>query len=192
MTFVQSFCVLDSEYRFLYVGGDWDAFARANKAPKATGDAIANTSIFDQIEGFEPRAFLNAALFAVRDSGKPFVLDYRCDSPRVRRFMRMTVSALRGDRFLMVHDFLHEEDVGRALVSWAVVPNAVNQKCSVCCSVLYGEVWLDPFLARNPHPNMVRPSLCPECRTRTASQIAAMELQAASGRDNVVRFGRRA
>ncbi|MFM2356699.1 MAG: hypothetical protein RLZZ528_2435 [Pseudomonadota bacterium] len=192
MTFVQSFCVLDAGHRFLYVGGDWDAFAQDNGAEAATGEAIAGSTLFDHIEGFETRAFLNAALFAVRDCGKPFVLDYRCDSPRVRRFMRMTVSPLRGDRLLMLHDFLHEERVGKTLLPWIVAQDGVAPKCSVCCAVQYGEVWLDPFLARNPHPARVQAGLCPSCRALTAGRIAEMERRTELQKDNVIRLPRRA
>lgn len=185
---IQTNCVLDEANRFLYVGGDWDGFAEANGGQAAAGAAIGGRPVFDFVQGFETRTFLNAALFAVRDRARPFVSDYRCDGPGIRRFMRMTIAPLRHGRVLMCHDFLHAERAG-AEVATLFAPGARARKCSVCCAVEFGDVWLDPFEAGRGHPHHVSYTMCPDCRGRLGVELARMAertVHPAAGR--VLRF----
>ncbi|MFN0113127.1 MAG: hypothetical protein ACKVPY_00465 [Paracoccaceae bacterium] len=191
MDFIQTYCVLDEGDRLLCVGGDWDAFAEENGGADCTGANVAGKHYFSGIEGFETRSFLNAATFAVRDRKRQFVMDYRCDSPVIRRFMRLTVSPLRHNRLLMVHDFLHEEKAGDPGPVWLFAPDAKVRKCSVCCSVEFGEVWMDPYLSKHPRPQFVTYTMCPKCRKHAADSLSVastpMRLET-----KVVRFSRRA
>jgi hypothetical protein len=86
--------------------------------------------------------------------------------------MRMTMSPLRNDRLLLVHDFVHEERSGESNVSWLFAPDARARKCSICCAVEFGDLWMDPFDATNPHPHFVTYGMCPECRRMVASKLA--------------------
>jgi hypothetical protein len=175
MDYIQTFCVLDSGNRFVCVGGDWDRFAEEQGSDESTGLQVAGKSIFHSVKGFETRSFLNAALFAVRDRQRQFTLDYRCDSPDVRRYMRMTVSPLRSDRLLMVHDFLHEEHIGSGGVTWLFAPGAKARKCSLCCSVEFGEIWLDPFETDLPHPHFVTYAMCPDCHEKVSGTLSGAQ-----------------
>lgn len=189
MNEAQSFCILDHANRIVSVGGRWDEFARENDGDDCLWHEIAGRSIFRSVTGFKTRCFLNAALSAVRNTGQDFVFDYRCDSECVKRFMRMTVTPLPRDRLLMVHDFLAEERIGSDGVRWLYAHDATSRKCSLCCSVEFGRVWIDPFELDEPHPQFVTYAICPHCERRAAGALGDTDPDWQDS--NVIRFHRR-
>jgi hypothetical protein len=188
MDCVQSFCVLDQNNVIVYVGGDWDRFAHENGGRAATGAQVSGRALLSCVRGPQTRAFLAASIAAVRETGKQFVMHYRCDSPGIRRFMRMTVVSLRAGRVLMLHDFLAEDKVGTTQVSPLFADRADVVKCPLCCSVLYGQIWMDPFLPDEPHSHHVHYEMCPDCRG-TAGGLLKSSVAVADP-DVVVRFAR--
>jgi hypothetical protein len=190
MEFIQTFCILDGANRILQAGGSWDSFAAANDGEMAKADRVRGMSVLDVVEGFDMRALIAAALASVRQTGAAFVMHYRCDSPGIRRFMRMNATALGGGRLLILHDFLREERIGDGAVRWLFAPDAQARKCSICCAVEFGQVWIDPFETPDPHPAHVRYTICPECHDRASGILRLRRRDRGGG--VVLRFPRSA
>ena len=92
--------VTDTEgvVRLLGVTG-WCHFAAANDGLELTPVAVLGMSLFDMIAGEEVRDAYRAMHDTVVGGVRPRVcFTFRCDAPDVERWMRMSISLVRGER----------------------------------------------------------------------------------------------
>lgn len=101
--------VLDSENVIVAVGGDWDGFARANDAPDLIGAAVIGRPLLDFISGKVTRGYVLRLLDRVSEHAQSIELDYRCDSPETRRFLRMHIMPLAAGGVRLRHRLLRQE-----------------------------------------------------------------------------------
>lgn len=87
---------IDRGDRIVAVNDAWDAFAEANRTPHLVKDKIVGQSIWDSISDLTTRELYAALLTQVR-AGRRVEFGFRCDSPALRRDMRMALTA-EGDR----------------------------------------------------------------------------------------------
>ncbi|GEM_PF-1370756 len=171
LKFFQSFCVVDSSLRILWVGGDWDDFARSNGGVSALSNTILSTRLTAHIADRATADRVSQMVQAVLETRRPLHLDYRCDAPhQVRRF-RLTIQPMKHGRAVMVHQLLDAVQVDPPMVAWRYDPLARSQKCSVCGAVLVDQTWLDPTLPEFEHPSRVGYTTCPTCDARIAAAL---------------------
>jgi len=178
--FHQVHCVLDDQYRLLWVGGDWDEFARSNGGANAQANDVLSTSLFAYVLDAPTRLALTTLIEAVRETHQPLRVDYRCDSPTVLRRFQLTIQPMKENRVLLVHDLRDARSFERPLTAWTFDPAAAEVKCSFCCALHSGGDWIAPENLDTPHPAAVRYTLCPPCEQGIAQEIARL-------RTNVVR-----
>jgi len=77
------------------VGADWDAFAAANGGASLAGSHVVGRSLFDFIAGDETQRIYQLLLRRVRALDAPIIVPFRCDSPDVRRHMRLEIRPAR-------------------------------------------------------------------------------------------------
>lgn len=82
---------IDRYDRIRSVGGGWDTFAAANDGAELDSSGIINTSFWDYIFGDTTIQVYRQILTAAR-AGKVMEFDLRCDSPDLRRFVKMVIS----------------------------------------------------------------------------------------------------
>lgn len=70
----------------------WLAFARENGAAELTESSVLGRSLWDFVEGEALRAVYSDIHARVRAAGKTATFYFRCDSPLLKRHMRMTIS----------------------------------------------------------------------------------------------------
>lgn len=73
---------------------EWWDFARENAAAQLSEEAVLGRSLWQFIADADTRGILRLVLARARSGQKPAPLPFRCDSPELRRFMTMEVSAL--------------------------------------------------------------------------------------------------
>lgn len=164
--------ILDANNRILACGEAWDRFARENDAPELATRDLLGRSLEDFVSGKVTRAFLADLLVRVRKRGHTLVIPYRCDSPRVRRFMRMEIQPLAQGRVRWRHWILRTEPL-----PWAVTLEIAPQRrrdtyirCSLCGRMRWQDSWIEPLslvLAAGLPPARALPvtyGLCPACR----------------------------
>ena len=135
MKFLQVYAVVDSEYRVLWVGGEWDEFALSGGANSAMSNAVLSTSVMAHIAGAETRAETAKMIEAVLQHKRTLRLEYRCDSPSMARKFLMTIQPMKDDRALMVHDLKDAWHYSPPLNRWHYDPSAKDVKCSFCGDV---------------------------------------------------------
>lgn len=100
---------VDAEDRIRMVGPSWLEFARENSAPELTETAVTGRSLFDFIAGEVPKRLYHLLLDRVRRTRQRIRFPFRCDGPRVRRFMEMHITPLPGGRVRFTGRLLCEE-----------------------------------------------------------------------------------
>ena len=178
--FHQVHCVLDDQYRLLWVGGDWDDFALANGGRSAKANEVLSTSLFAHILDASTRRAMTVVIEAVREARLPLKVDYRCDSPTVLRRFQLTIQPMKENRVLLVHDLRDARSFERPLTAWTYDPDATEVKCSFCCAVQHGSDWIAPEDLETPHPAVVRYRLCPACEAGIDEAVVRLRDAAAT------------
>jgi hypothetical protein len=80
-----------------FVNDAWLRFAAENAAPTLPREVLGS-SLWRHVAGVEVRHLYQHLVAKVRNTGREVSTPFRCDSPGVRRFMRMRISALPQDR----------------------------------------------------------------------------------------------
>lgn len=173
MKFQQSFCVVDSSLRLLWIGGDWDDFARRNAGERALAVNVLATPLDDHIT--DPRTADKVAQMVqtVLNTKRPLRMEYRCDSPDEMRRFRLTIQPLKDNRAVMVHDLRDAIRLEIPMTVWTFDPDARDMKCSMCGSIEMAGSWVDPLESRVSHPETVCYTLCQSCEARADAAINA-------------------
>jgi len=91
---------VDEDDRLIHLNANWYQFAEANQAKELTNPAILNCSIWDFIVDSETRAIYEMLFAKVRISKEVVDFPFRCDTPTLRRFMRMELQPQPNDAIL--------------------------------------------------------------------------------------------
>lgn len=173
LKFQQSFCVVNSSLRLLWIGGDWDDFARRNDGEGALSNNVLSTPLTAHITDIRTADKVTEMIRVVLDVKKPLRMDYRCNSPHEMRRFRLTIQPMKDNRAVMVHELRDAITLETPMREWAFDPNARDTKCSMCGSVHMREKWVDPLESDQPHPERVCYTLCEGCEARADAAIMA-------------------
>jgi hypothetical protein len=83
---------VDRADTLVWVNSWWLAFARENGAAEITEQSVFGRSLWNFVDDPLTRKIYSELHGRIRATRKPVVLPFRCDSPSVRRDMRMTIS----------------------------------------------------------------------------------------------------
>jgi hypothetical protein len=135
---------IDAEGRIVAIDGLWDEFAAANGAPRLTRANVIGTLLLDHVVGLEPREIASLLLWRAR-SGHAVSADFRCDAPSLRRFLRMEIVPLPGERVRCSSILVREEERPAQALLDPRVPRSDDMLpiCSWCRQARAGEGWLE-------------------------------------------------
>lgn len=123
---------LDPRNVVVDVGGDWEAFARANGGADLTREAVLGKPVEHFFQGAEVVQVYLALFEKVRREQRPLTINFRCDGPACRRRLRLSLSPLP-EGFLSVETEVLEETSREAvpLLDKEAVRN--EEHLSICC-----------------------------------------------------------
>lgn len=151
------------------VSGGWNDFAQANAAPDCVGELVVGTPLKMHVADEDTWRLL-MDLYTRARTGSSVALDYRCDSPDAKRFMRMHVLPEADEALLIRHEVLRVEEQARpTTILRGEGPGEPMLQCSLCCSVLIDQKWQDPFNVATGRFFVVTSTVCPGCRDAAAS-----------------------
>lgn len=165
---------LDREDRIRSVDPPWAEFARENGAGHLA-DAVVGTSIWDWIAGAEVRHLYRQLFSRIRETGGSTRFPFRCDSPALRRFMELEISALAEEGLRCTTRLVRTEQ--RPPVP-LLDPNAPRSgellaMCAWCKRVRASrELWLEVEQATSElrlletAPPAITHTICPDCAAR--------------------------
>jgi len=156
-----------------FVSDQWLAFARENGAGNLSAEAVLGRSIWDFIADQPTRDFYRQVFSSVRTTDRPAVVPFRCDSPTLRRFMRLEVRHQVGCGIKLKSILVRAEPCERRQVLDGETPPCDRRitMCSCCKQVLIeplGWVSLDaanhhPHVCPDDHRPSIRYEVCPAC-----------------------------
>lgn len=88
---------LDGDDRFVFGNEAWDAFAKENGAPELAGKNLVGQPVWLHIGDFEAAGVYGKIFSRVRKDRVRVRLPFCCDSPDLRRYMRMEIRPWRGN-----------------------------------------------------------------------------------------------
>lgn len=167
MKFLQVYAVVDTEYRLLWVGGEWDEFALQNAAQHALANHVLSTSLMSHIAGDDTRKVTARLIDTVLETKRPLRVNYRCDSPSMARSYQLTIQPMKDNRALMVHDLKDAWHFSPPLNIWHYDPNARDCKCSFCGNIRFaGDAdWTNCDDIGERHPTYVFYEICNCCQS---------------------------
>lgn len=173
MKFQQVYAVVDSEFRLLWVGGEWDEFALQNAAQHALANHVLSTSLLAHIAGDDTRRLTARLVETVLQTKRPVRVQYRCDSPSMARSYQLTIQPMKDERALMVHDLKDAWHFSPPLNIWHYDPNAKDCKCSFCGDVRFGggPDWTSCDDIGDRHPTHVVYEVCARCQDTVAEAV---------------------
>lgn len=107
----------ESEYRYSVDAADtiiavddaWLAFARDNDAPHLGEEAVIGAPLFGFLYGDETKRLYRLLLDRVRSTRRTLTVPFRCDGPKVRRFMELRIELRDADQVEFAGRMIHEE-----------------------------------------------------------------------------------
>ena len=166
--------VLDADNRICRTKGPWDGFVLANLGPggegmEALAENVIGLSLNDFVQDEPTRMLLSALADSVRLLRWERHLDYRCDSPTMKRFMQMKLEPGPLDTVILTHKLLRTEPIQPAfyVLTASSGETARGRRCSLCNKVRIGDAWVEPdhnLAQRVPQPYAIKHTLCPICQ----------------------------
>ena len=172
---------IDRENVITSVGGDWDAFAAGNEAAALCGSSVVGRSLFEFIDGEETQRIYRLLLRRVRALDAPILVPFRCDSPEMRRYMRLEIEPLR-ERAVEFRGVLVAAEPRphlRLLARNAPRSEPLLVSCSFCLRIrLPDDEWVEAedavvrlgLLARERIPRLAH-GVCPACKAKLYDRL---------------------
>lgn len=172
---------VDARDTIVSVSPEWLAFARENGAPELTEQAVTGRSLWHFIDGTATVRLYQAILQRVRSTAEPTVLPFRCDSPTLRRYMRLEINS-QPDAGIRFDGWLERVEPCTRLnlldVQFARGENVLTL-CSMCKRALVepaGWLELEDAAARlhlfeEKQVPQLRQTVCPRCNAAAGVSV---------------------
>lgn len=166
---------IDASDRVVFVNDGWLAFAHANGTHSLERERVLDQPLWSFITGPETAHVYRMIFGAVRRSGAPAVIPFRCDSPDRRRYMSLRIAPWGRDGLELEGRSLREEPRSPVALLDAEASRGSDLLvlCSWCKRVRMGEAgdrWVDVEeavceLRLFDEPRLPRLShgICPSC-----------------------------
>lgn len=156
---------VDQDNVIVRVNAAWDSFAHDNDGAALANDAVLGLNLLDSISGRVSKNFTLAVLELARRGERAIAFDYRCDSPRVRRFMRAQVSADSSGSVHYVHQHLYSETFPHLVTFKTAAQRGRDtlMRCSICNHVRSDGLWRTPDSGHGDALIEVIYGVCPSC-----------------------------
>ena len=138
---------LDKNNRILSVGGPWDEFAQANGGIAACASRIQGRLIWEFVSGDITRMWIEVLLQLVIVRQETMERTYRCDSPDLKRFMRMRITPDGSGILRVEHALLSvEKRINPVYVRPLALASGrrARFRCGICGRIENEGAWVEP------------------------------------------------
>lgn len=157
---------LDKDDIIIAVSPNWDEMALENGAPDAISNHVIGKKLWTYIDGFETQLYLNSIFFACRMDMQPFEILYRCDAPETKILYRLSVKPELDEGLTLNHNIVHTKQKLDGQRVTAFSDHYDQTRCSICCSFLIGENWIDTFGSPENRYFAKSYGICPKCQAK--------------------------
>jgi hypothetical protein len=163
--------VLDIDNNIIAIQGSWDAFAYDNNATEISATQVIGKPLLRYVSGNVTRQFWTDVFLKARNAFSPVSLDYRCDSPSLRRFMNLSVTVdneVEGRlRLRSTCLRIEERDTPVIIERARERSRETSTRCSVCNKILCRDQWTeaDDLNSSNSKVLQVVYGVCSNCKS---------------------------
>jgi RNase P subunit RPR2 len=100
-----------------------------------------------------------------------FSILYRCDAPHVRRLFRLSIQPEDKGALKLNHTLVHSKKSFETRKVLVFKDHYDCTRCSVCCSFLVGENWIDTASLPDERYFPKSFGVCPDCRDTAIKEI---------------------
>lgn len=160
---------LDVNNNIVAVNQSWQSFALANNAPELSHDHVIGKPLMQYISGNITKRFWETFLEKVRLANAVMHLNYRCDSPDLKRFMQIKAYRNESDGLYFESILLRTESRPINIYFKRAQQRGADTKvrCSFCNNILHKNHWIEAEnLVTGNHPVTldVIYGICPVCQ----------------------------
>ena len=168
MSMTKTVYLLDKLNSIISVDGSWDEFAAENEGRRVRASDVCGRSIWEFVTGDATRMWLETVFNIVRFRESAIERPYRCDSPELKRYMRMHVIPEKGGILRLEHHVVGTEERATPIYFNFCSDQAgksLRVRCSMCGRLKSGETWVEPqaHFGDKPLHVMVAYSVCGDC-----------------------------
>lgn len=164
--------VLNAADQITSVGDGWDEFAIKNSAPDVVAKNVIGRRYWEFISGKETISYLTSIFFACRMDMQPFSILYRCDSSDEKRLFRLFIQPGQDKILTLNHQLIHSTACGPEEKVVDFENRYDGTRCSICCSFLVGDNWVDPFTCPDTRYFAKSYVACPKCSEEAQSELS--------------------
>lgn len=136
---------LDHEDKIVRVGPGWDEFALDNDGRGVVSAEVVGCALWDFVTGETTQMWIESLLGFVRVMEREITRPYRCDSPMVRRYMKMTVTPVPGGLLRLEHLVSRIEPRPHPvhMLAAGTLRHAHSLRCSNCGKIRVDGQWVE-------------------------------------------------
>lgn len=137
---------LDQSRKIIDVSGPWDEFAVENNGRDALAGRVRGRLLWEFIKGDATRMWMDTLINLAVVTGRQVERLYRCDSPDLKRNMKMTIIPGYDTLIKIEHQLLSTERKhvsSRFHYSGDDLPG-IRKRCSICGRINSPEGWSEP------------------------------------------------
>jgi len=168
---------IDAHDRIVDVDEEWERIAC--EGPRTCRHEVVGQDLFDFVVGDATRMYLTAAFMAARTTGTDRIHTYRCDTPTLKREMRMTVHPEEDGGITVRHELIRSTPL-KSPRHFVTDEQAGWLRCSVCLRLRHPRagLWLSPESARalGADPVRVTYGVCARCDRAREGQPASDDI----------------
>ncbi|MGC8925272.1 MAG: hypothetical protein ACP5LO_04500 [Calditerrivibrio sp.] len=148
---IQNSYLLDRNLNIIDLHPNWDLFVYENSGDKKfLKSSILGRNIFEFIKGDSVRMWFESLITLVKFSNRSITRNYSCDSPDVKRFMKMRITPQEGGQIKFDHYIISLTKIPiKAKMHFYNNAENIITRCSVCNRFLYHEKWQEIELVAN-------------------------------------------
>lgn len=135
---------IDKDDRLIEVNDQWETFAEENEGGATLRpENVVGRSIWDYVRGQSLQKIYRSLIEKVRVEKKSVEFDYRCDSPKFKRFMALTIEPWRDGIVKFTSRTKRIERIEDPVRFIVPTGGRVTRRCSVCNRFGVSDRWLE-------------------------------------------------
>lgn len=137
---------LDGNDNIISVNQSWDQFALDNDGAHVISSDILGESLWKFVHGDVTRMWLETLFTLARLRGTAVERPYRCDSPDIKRYMRLNIVPENSGTLRVEHITLSTELRKSPVYMQAAkrLSANVSLRCSICGRMEFDNAWFEP------------------------------------------------
>lgn len=161
---------LDIHNNIVAINGFWQSFAIENNAPELTENQVIGKPLMEFISGNITKEFWQSLIDKARSVNEALLIDYRCDSPDLRRFMQIKLYRGENERLHFESALLRTEARPVSIHFKRAHQRGANTKvrCSFCNHILHKNGWVEAEALVTGSQNVTMDviyGICPVCKS---------------------------